>query len=409
MTLMLDWQKVRDAFPSTSLKVHGQPLVYFDNAATAQKPRAVIEEMARYYEEYCGNINRGAHYISEMATKKYEEARKTVARFINAPDAGNIIFTRGSTEAINLVAHGLSKIHFKPGDEIILTEMEHHANIVPWYMLAEEQGLKLKVTRIKDDGTLDMAHLASLFNVRTRLFAFVHASNALGTINPIKELVSLAKSHGVPTLIDGAQAVPHVQVDVEDCDVDFYTFSGHKAYGPTGIGALYAKSSWLNDFPPYQTGGDMISSVSFERIIFAKVPQKFEAGTPNIAGAIGLARAFSYMEELGFENINAREQALHHYLQSRLREISGVLILGNAPEQVSLTSFVMEGVHPHDLSSIFDREGIAIRAGHLCAEPLVRRFGQSAFARASLAFYNSFEEIDRFIAAFVRVKELFRL
>lgn len=407
--MSIDWHKVRQDFPGLNAEVYGKPLVYFDSAATAQKPRLMIEEMSRYYEEYCGNVNRGAHYVSEIATRKYEEARKTVANFIGAKDPNTIVFTRSSTESINLVAHCLGKIHFSSGDEIILTEMEHHANIVPWYMLAKEKNLTLRVVRVHDDGTLDLDHCKSLFNERTKLLAFVHASNALGTINPIKDLVSIAKNHGVPTLIDGAQAVPHLPIDVAGYDVDFYTFSGHKVYGPTGIGVLYAKASWLDLFTPYQGGGDMIASVSFHNITFAKAPQKFEAGTPNIAGALGLARVLRYLENLGLANVEDREGILHDHLLAGLRDIKGVKIIGASTQKVSLVSFVLDGVHPHDLSSIFDREGIAVRAGHLCAEPIVKRFGHSAFLRASLSFYNTKEEIDHFIKAFARVFEVFRL
>ncbi|HXW60065.1 MAG TPA: cysteine desulfurase [Myxococcota bacterium] len=409
MTKLVDWQKVREDFLFSHIKVYGKPLIYFDNAATAQKPRVVLEAMTRYYEDYCSNVNRGLHYLSGIATKKYEEARKIVANFIGAASEGEIVFTRSTTESINLVAHGLSKIHFSPGDEIVLTEMEHHANIVPWYLLAKDKGVLLRIARVQDDGTLDVAHFQSLFNARTKLAAFVHASNALGTINPVKELIDIAKIHSVPTLVDGAQAVPHIPVDVSSLDVDFYAFSGHKVYGPTGIGVLYAKRPWLDTLPPYQGGGDMISSVSFENITFADAPQKFEAGTPNVAGALGLASALQYVSGLGLLAIKERECELHAYLLRRLNEIPGLSVVGQANEQVSLSSFVLKGVHPHDLSSILDREGIAIRAGHLCTEPLVKRFGQSAFSRVSLAFYNTHEEIDRFIAAFSTVKELFRL
>lgn len=407
--MRIDWHNIREDFPGLSSLVHGKPLVYFDNAATTQKPRAVMTKMMSYYEQYCSNIHRGAHYLSEKATKEYEEARKIVARFIGAHDPANIVFTRSTTESVNLVAQCLSKFYFVSGDEIILTEMEHHANIVPWYLIAKEKGLILRVVRVRDDGTLDLEHLKSLFNSRTKLFSFVHASNALGIINPIEKLIALAKQHKVPVFIDGAQAIQHLPINVADWDVDFYAFSGHKAYGPTGIGVLYAKSPWLDEFPPYQGGGDMISSVKFDNIVFAKAPQKFEAGTPHIAGALGLAAALKYIEDLGLSHINAREQKLHDYLHAGLSKIKGLRILGSKENKVSLISFVLENVHPHDLSSIFDREGIAIRAGHLCTEPLVRRFGFSAFARASLSFYNTEQEIDHFVKAFGRIFEVFRL
>lgn len=404
-----DWLNIRDDFSCLKKEVHQKPLIYFDSAATAQKPNAVLDAMNRYYREYCGNVNRGVHYISGIATKKYEEARNNIKKFLKAGDERELIFLRSTTEAINLVAHGLSRVHLEPGDEIILTEMEHHANIVPWYMLAKERDLRLKVVPVLDDGTLDIQHFKSLFNARTKLFSVVHASNALGTINPISELITIAKKNGVPTLVDGAQAVHHLTLDLKDLDADFYAFSGHKAYGPTGIGVLVAKKEWLEKMPPYQGGGDMISSVSFEHIEYMPAPQKFEAGTPNIAGAIGLEAAFSYLQNLGIDAIAKREQQLLCHLYEGLKNLNEITIMGDAKEKVSLISFVYDGVHPHDLSSIFDREGIAIRAGHLCTEPLVRRFGQSAFLRASLAFYNTHEEIDYFVRAFGRVKELFRL
>lgn len=404
-----DVAAVRRDFPCLDQKVHGKPLIYFDNAATSQKPHVVIDEEMSYYKRYAGNVNRGAHYLSEQATKKYNDARSLVARFINAPHPSEIIFTRSTTEAINLVAHGLGKCHFLAGDEIILTEMEHHSNIVPWYVLAQELKLVLRVVPVNDDGRLDLEVFKSLFNQKTKLAAFVHASNTLGTINPVHEMVQIAKKFHVPTLIDGAQAIHHLRLDVTALDVDFYAFSSHKLYGPTGVGVLYGKKAWLERMPPYQSGGDMIASVSFEHITFAPLPQKFEAGTPNIAGVLGLAKAIEYIEHVGLETIHRHEQDLLTHLLEGLRRIPRLTIIGDAKNRVSLASFTIDGIHPHDISSIFDREGIAIRAGHLCTQPLMKRFGVSALSRASLAFYNSHDEIDCFLAAFNRIFEVFKL
>jgi cysteine desulfurase / selenocysteine lyase len=405
----LDVLKIRKDFSGLNQSIYNKPLIYLDNAATAQKPQIVIDEINSYYKKFTGNVNRGAHFLSEAATAKYQQARSYIAEFIGAKNSSQIVFTRSTTESINLIAHGLGKIHFKEGDEIILTEMEHHANIVPWYLLAKERNLKLKVVPILDDGSLDHSILKKLFNHRTKLFAFAHASNVLGTINPVKELIDIAKNFQVPTLIDGAQAIHHLPVDVNDLDVDFYCFSGHKAYGPTGIGVLYAKEKWLFDFPPYQGGGDMIRKVSFDNITFADPPQKFEAGTPNIAGVLGLKKALEYISNIGLKNIHVHEKSLHDYAASQLEKFLNVKIIGTAKDKVSLISFVIEGVHPHDISSIFDRQGIAIRAGHLCAQPLMKRFGVNALSRASMAFYNTKEEIDHFINAFLKIFEVFKL
>lgn len=397
----------RKDFLGLSQLVYNKPLVYLDSAATAQKPSCVINATKDYYELYCGNVHRGAHYLSEVATRKYNNARKVVADFLGAL-ASEIIFTRSTTESINLVAQSLGQSYFKAGDEIILTHMEHHSNIVPWWMLKEKVGINLKVVPVLDDGTLDLEAFKKLFSPRTKLLAFTHASNALGTINPAKELIAFAKSFNVPTLVDGAQAIHHLPVDVKDLDCDFYAFSGHKAYGPTGIGVLYAKEKWLEAMPPYQGGGDMIESVDFDKITFAKGVQKFEAGTPNIAGALGLASALDYIKDLGFLAIHEHEQALLKYAQNELLSIKSLKIIGDAKEKVSLVSFVMDGIHPHDISSILDREGVAIRAGHLCTEPLVKRFKVSSFCRASLAVYNNQEDIDKLLLGLKRVFEVFR-
>lgn len=404
----IDTKSVRKDFPCLDQMVHQKPLVYFDTAATAQKPQSVIDAMNSYYGSYAANINRGAHFLSEVATRNYQEARATVAAFINATPK-DIVFTRGTTESINLVAYALGKIVFNQGDEIILTQMEHHANIVPWYLLAQEKGVHLKIAPVLDDGSLDLIAFKNLFNERTKLAAFSHVSNVLGSINPVKEMVAIAKSFSAITLIDGAQAVPHVPVDVQDIGADFYCFSGHKIYGPTGIGVLYAKSPWLDTMPPYQSGGDMIESVSFDHVTFVSGPQKFEAGTPNIAGALGLKAAIDYVEKLGITAIHEYEQHLHEYLLQQLRQFKGIRIIGIAPHKVSLVSFVIEGVHPHDISSILDRHGIAIRAGHLCAQPLMGRFKVSAFSRVSLSFYNTTQEIDAFIESLRKVFEVFKL
>lgn len=402
-----DVETLRKDFPGLHQLVHGHPLIYFDNAATSQKPQAAIDEELAYYQRYTANVNRGAHYLSEQATLKYNAARLRIARFINAQDPSEIIFTRSTTESINLVASCLGKFHFEAGDEIILTEMEHHSNIVPWYLLAQELKLVLRVTPIHDDGTLDHKAYTALFNEKTKFAAFIHASNTLGTINPVKEMVAIAKEKNVPTLIDGAQAIHHMAVDVKDLDVDFYAFSSHKLYGPTGVGVLYGKKAWLERMPPYQGGGDMIASVSFDHISFAPLPQKFEAGTPNIAGVLGLAKAIEYVEKIGFTALHTYEAELLAHLLEKLRTIQGLTIIGEAQERVSLVSFTIDGIHPHDISSILDHEGIAIRAGHLCTQPLMKRFDISALSRVSLAFYNTHDEIERFCAAFKRVFEVF--
>lgn len=404
-----DIARVRKDFPCLQQYVYGKPLIYFDSAATAQKPNVVVDEIAAYYKRYTGNVHRGAHYLSVEATTKYQEARAYVARFIGASAAHNIVFTRSATEAINLVASGLGKVYFKANDEIILTEMEHHSNIVPWLLLAKEKDLVIKVAPVLDDGSLDLSAWKALFSERTKLAAFSHISNALGTINPIAEMVKIAKSHNVVTVIDGAQGVHHQSIDVAHLDVDFYCFSGHKAYGPTGIGVLYGKEAWLDRLPPYQSGGDMIKTVSFDEVSFADVPQKFEAGTPNISGACGLKAALEYLDGLDLAAIHRYEKDLHDHAMMKLLELPNVKIIGTAKEKASLISFVVEGVHPHDISSIFDREGIAIRAGHLCAQPLLKRFSLPALSRASLAFYNTHDEIDYFINSFKRVFEVFRI
>lgn len=408
MDTNLDVHRIRKDFPGLDQVVYQKPLVYLDNAATSQKPRCVVDEMASYYNSFAANVHRGAHFLSELATERFDDARRYIADFIKADDHSEIVFTRSTTEAINLVATCLGKCHFKEGDEIILTEMEHHANIVPWYLVAKEKGLKLKIAKILDDGSIDMSSFAELFTNRTKLLAFAHVSNALGTINPIREMIGIAKEHGVPTLLDGAQAIPHLLVNVKDLSVDFYCFSAHKAYGPTGIGVLYGKGDWLYKMPPYQGGGDMIASVAFDNITFAKPPQKFEAGTPHIAGVLGLKKSLQYLSSIGFEQIHHHESRLFQHAIGRISDLKGVRVIGTAHDKVSLISFVIDDIHPHDVSSILDREGIAIRAGHLCAQPLMKRFSINALSRASFSFYNTLEEVDVLIKGLERVFEVFK-
>ncbi len=406
MSHKFDPQKIREHFPVLGQTVYGKPLVYLDNGATSQTPSAVVKKMTEYYEQYRSNVNRGAHKLSERATGEYNLARKCVAEFIGA-DNHEIVFTKGTTEGINLVAQGLRSF-LKAGDEIILSQMEHHANIVPWYMLAKELGLIIKVIPLTKSGELDIAQCFALFTKKTRVLGVCHASNVLGTINPIKNIINYAKERGVITVIDGAQAVPHLPVDVKDLGCDFYAFSGHKLYGPTGIGALYGREDWFDKLPPYQGGGDMIEQVSFDKIVYAKPPQKFEAGTPNISGALGLMAAIDYLKNLDLEAVFAHEDALRSYAVKMLSQFDEIRIMPSPPESVSLISFVIDKVHPHDISSILDREGIAIRSGHLCAEPLIKHLGVNAVCRVSFSFYNTFEEIDMLGQALKRVFEVFR-
>lgn len=402
-----DVERVRADFPILQQKVHGKPLVYLDNAATSQKPRAVIDAIVRYYEGSNANIHRGVHYLSEIATQDYEAARRTAQRFINAPHAHEIIFVRGTTEGINLVAHTFGRARVQSGDEVLITAMEHHSNIVPWQILCGETGAKLRVAPINDQGELLLDEFAKLLGPRTKLAAVTHVSNALGTINPLKGMVELAHAHGVPVLVDGAQAVPHIQVDVQALDCDFYTFSGHKVYGPTGIGVLHGKSALLDAMPPYQGGGDMISSVTFEKTSYNKLPYKFEAGTPDIAGVIGLGAALTYVNALGIGDIGAHEHDLLVYATDAVSAIPGLRVIGTAKEKAGVVSFVIEGVHPHDIGTILDQEGIAIRTGHHCSQPLMERFGIPATARASFAAYNTRDEVDALVRGIGKVREVF--
>jgi cysteine desulfurase/selenocysteine lyase len=396
----------RHHFPLLRQSVNGKPLVYLDNAATSQKPQVVIDTIMRYYQEENSNIHRGVHYLSERATRAYEAARETVRRFLNAGDYREIVFVRGTTEAINLVAHSYGRPNIQVGDEVLLTEMEHHSNIVPWQMLCEEKKARLRVTPVNDDGELVMDEYKRLLNERTKIVAVVHVSNVLGTINPVKEIVALAHERGIPVLVDGAQAVPHLKVDLQDLDCDFYAFSSHKTFGPTGIGVLYGKRHLLEKMPPYQGGGDMIKSVTFEKTIYNDLPYKFEAGTPSIASGIGLGAAIDYLSNLDMQAIAAYERDLLAYATAQVSRIEGLRIIGTAREKAGVLSFVMEGIHPHDIGTILDDEGIAIRTGHHCAQPLMKRFGIPATARASFAFYNTNDEVDALVRAIRKVKEV---
>ena len=398
---------IRSDFPILNLQVNGKPLVYLDNAASSQMPQAVIDRLVHYQKAEHANIHRGVHYLSETATREYEAAREKVRGFVNAKESREIVFTRGTTEAINLVMHGYGRAHLEAGDEIILSSLEHHSNIVPWQMLAKERGVVLRVIPMNDAGELLQEEFYRLFNPNTKFLALTHVSNALGTVNPVKEMIAFAHQRGVPVLIDGAQAAPHKQVDVQDLDCDFYAFSGHKLCGPTGIGALYGKAAYLEKMQPYQGGGDMILSVSFEKTEYNVIPYKFEAGTPAIAATIGLGAAIDYLAAIGLPAIEAWEHELLNYATERIGEIPGVRIIGQARDKSAVLSFEIEGVHPHDVGTILNEEGVAIRAGHHCAQPVMQRFHVPATARASFAFYNTKGEVDKLMEAIVKVKGIF--
>ena len=402
-----DVEKVRADFPILKQTVRGKPLVYLDNAATSQKPRAVIDAITRYYEGTNANIHRGVHFLSEQATEEYEDVRRTAQEFLNAAHSHEIIFVRGATEGINLVAQSYGRAHVQSGDEILITDMEHHSNIVPWQMLCDERGAKLRVAPINDAGELMLEEFEKLLGPRTKLVAITHVSNALGTINPIRRIVELAHSHNAPVLVDGAQAVPHMKVDVRALDCDFYVFSGHKIYGPTGIGVLYGKSALLEAMPPYQGGGDMIASVTFEKTIYNRLPYKFEAGTPDIAGVIGLGAALKYISGLGIENIGAYENEVLAYATQMVSAIPDIRLIGTAKEKAGVLSFVLDAIHPHDIGTILDQEGIAIRTGHHCSQPVMKRFGIAATARASFALYNTKAEVDALVRGIEKVREVF--
>ena len=399
--------RIRDDFPILGLQVSGKPLVYLDNAASSQMPQPVIERIVRYQKEQHSNIHRAVHYLSELATKEYETARVKVQHFLKAKEAREIIFTRGTTEAINLVMHGYGRAFIGQGDEIILSALEHHANIVPWQMLANEKGAVLRVVPMNEAGELLVDEFEALFNARTRFVALTHVSNALGTINPVKRMVAYAHRHGVPVLLDGAQSAPHQAVDVQDLDCDFYAFSGHKMCGPTGIGVLYGKAHLLEKMQPYQGGGDMILSVSFEKTTYNVIPAKFEAGTPPIMAAIGLGAAIDYLDAIGAENIEAYERQLLDYATERISAIQGVRIIGTARHKAAVLSFEIDGVHPHDVGTILNEDGIAIRTGHHCAQPVMHFYGVPATARASFAFYNTRQEIDKLVDGILKVQEMF--
>ncbi|MFT5129071.1 MAG: cysteine desulfurase/selenocysteine lyase [Rhodothermales bacterium] len=402
-----DVERARQDFPILSQLIRGKPLAYLDNAATSQRPEIVVDSIRRFHRELNANVHRGVHYLSERATAAYEGARETIRGFIGAADTREIIFLRGTTEAINLVAFSYGNMAIGKDDEIIVSHLEHHSNIVPWQMLCERVGAKLLVIPMFDNGELDLEAYEALLSPRTKMVALAHVSNALGTVVPVREMTAMAHAHGAKVLLDGAQSIPHLHVDVQDLDCDFYAFSGHKIYGPTGIGVLYGKRELLEAMPPWQGGGDMIASVTFERSTYNELPYKFEAGTPNMAGGVGLGTALEYVQGLGLPAIAAHEAALLDYATARLADIKGLRIVGTAADKASVVSFVIQGVHPHDIGTMLDLDGIAVRAGHHCTQPLMDRLGLPATARASFAFYNTFAEIDRLAEAIPRITDVF--
>jgi cysteine desulfurase/selenocysteine lyase len=406
--LPIDVHRVREDFPGLHELVYGKPLIYLDNAATTQKPRQVIDTLVNYYAHSNANVHRGVHLLSQRATEQFEMARVKVQKFLGAAEAREIIFTRGTTDSINLVAATFGRKNVREGDEILISAMEHHSNIVPWQLLCEEKGARLRVAPINDAGELLVDEFEKLLSPRTKLVSVVHVSNTLGTVNPVRHLIELAHRRGIPVLVDGAQSAPHMQVNARELDCDFYVFSGHKIYGPTGVGVLYGKAKVLEAMPPYQGGGEMISSVTFEKTTYNVLPHKFEAGTPNIAGVIGLGTAIDYVNEVDLEAIAAYEQSLLTYTTESLAQIPGVRLIGTARERAGAVSFVLDGVHPHDIGTILDQEGIAIRTGHHCTQPLMDRFNVPATARVALAFYNTREEIDAVVRGIYQVKEMFR-
>ena len=402
-----DVDRVREDFPILQQTVHGQPLVYLDNAATSQKPKAVIDAVTRYYLADNANIHRGVHELSQRSTHQYEGTRGKLKKFMNAPDAHEMIFVRGATEGINLVACAYGRKHVKEGDEIIISGLEHHSNIVPWQMLCSTVGAKLRVIPINDRGELLLEEYEKLLSDRTKIVAVAHVSNALGTVNPVRAIADLAHQRGAVVVVDGAQAAPHMKIDVAALDCDFYTLSGHKVFGPTGIGVLWGRGKLLKAMPPYQGGGDMIRSVTFEKTTYNTIPHKFEAGTPHIEGGIGLGAAIDYLNRIGMDKIAAYEHQLLHYGTEALEQVPGLRIIGTARDKASVLSFVLEGIHPHDIGTVLDRQGIAVRTGHHCAQPVMDRFGVPATTRASLAFYNTTAEIDALVKGLHKVKEIF--
>jgi cysteine desulfurase/selenocysteine lyase len=403
----LDIDKIRNDFPILAREVYGKPLVYFDNAATTQKPRCVIDKITEMYTSVNANVHRGVHYLSQAATEEHESSRRTVRQFINAASENEIVFTRGATESINLVAATYCRTFCQAGDEILITAMEHHSNIVPWQLQADIQGLHLRVAPINTEGELILEELEKMISPRTKIIAVTHISNVLGTVNPIKQIVEIAHKHDIPILIDAAQSVPHCAVDVQQIDCDFLAFSSHKIYGPTGVGVLYGKEKWLNALPPYQGGGEMIASVSFEKTTFNSLPFKFEAGTPDFVGTAAMATALNYVTSLGLDNIARYEQELLQYATDKLLSIPGLRIFGNAGNKSSVISFLVEGIHPYDMGTLLDKMGIAVRTGHHCAEPLMRVLGVEGTVRASFAFYNTKEEIDLLVKGIERIIRMF--
>ncbi len=403
----LDLLRLRADFPILRLMVNGKPLAYLDNAASSQMPQPVLDRLIRYQTQEHSNIHRAVHYLSETATAAYEEARRKIQRFVNAREEREVIYTRGTTDAINLVMHSFGRAFLKAGDEIILSQLEHHSNIVPWQMLRDEKGCTLRVIPCNDAGELLQDQYQTLFSERTKLVAITHVSNALGTVNPVKQMIAHAHRLGVPVLVDGAQAVPHLRIDVQDLDCDFYCFSGHKMFGPTGIGILYSKAQWLEKMPPYQGGGDMILSVTFDKTTYNTIPHKFEAGTPPIAAAIGLGAAVDYLSEIGMREIAAWELELLTYATGQMEALPGVRIVGTAADKASVLSFTVAGVHPHDVGTVLNEDGVAVRTGHHCAQPVMQRFGIPATARASFAFYNTLQEVDQLVASVRRVQRMF--
>jgi len=406
-TKKFDAAAIRRDFPILAKEVRGKPLTYLDNGATAQKPTSVIDAVARYYREENANIHRGLHYLSEQATDAYESARTSIARFIGVHDPDEVIFVRGATEGINLVAHGFTECILKPGDEILISHMEHHANIVPWQIAAEKTGAELKVIPVTDSGEIDQSAFEALLTERTKLLSLVHVSNALGTINPVKTMIAKAHAFGIPVLLDGCQSVPHMPVDLAELDCDFFVFSGHKLFGPTGVGVLWGKREWLEKFPPYESGGDMIEKVDFEGTTYKPIPSKFEAGTPHIEGVIGLGAAVEYVNNMDRLGALEHEAALLEAATEAFSAVENLRIIGNAPRKASILSFVIDGIHPHDIGTFLDADGVAVRAGHHCTMPLWKRFGVSATARASFAFYNTFEDVERLAAAVKKLQRFF--
>jgi cysteine desulfurase/selenocysteine lyase len=403
----LEVARLRADFPVLAQRPHGHPLAYLDNANSTQKPRAVIEAESRFYATDYAGVHRAVYELAERATRAYEAGRAAVRRFLHAPDAHEVILLRGTTEAINLVASSFSRAHVGPGDEILITAMEHHSNLVPWQLACEARGARLVVVPIDDSGALLLDEFERLLSPRTRIAAVAHVSNSLGTVNPVREIVEIAHAHGVPVLVDGAQSAPHMPVDVQALGCDFFAFSGHKLYGPSGIGALWGRRQLLEALPPWQGGGAMIENVTFEKSTYAGIPARFEAGTPNIAGAVGLGAAIEYVEAIGMERIGAHEQQLLAYATEALREIPGLTIIGNAPEKAGVVSFVLDCAHPHDIATILDREGVAVRAGHHCTQPVMQRFGVPATVRASFGLYNTREDVDALVAGLRTVVEVF--